>query len=196
MLKEIFNKLGLVKFIEINNSKETYTYKFKICQRIKKLIYVILLKSSTDSDNLVHILTIPKTVHPRSLTTFSAYWSNPISARVILRHNKGANCKFIQSEPVGIKASPRVRRGRKRRVRVTRRANQYGNFISAARRAAYRIKYENGDVARAARRTRPRLEFRRWPDYLRAVYFQFALPPRRSLSPSQGEASGGWARAN
>ena len=27
MLKEIFNKLGLVKFIEINNSKETYTYK-------------------------------------------------------------------------------------------------------------------------------------------------------------------------
>ena len=27
MLKEIFNKLELVKFIEINNSKETYTYK-------------------------------------------------------------------------------------------------------------------------------------------------------------------------
>ena len=27
MLKEIFNKMGLVKFIEINNSKETYTYK-------------------------------------------------------------------------------------------------------------------------------------------------------------------------
>lgn len=26
VLKEIFNKLGLVKFIEINNSKETYTY--------------------------------------------------------------------------------------------------------------------------------------------------------------------------
>ena len=26
MIKEIFNKLGLVKFIEINNKKETYTY--------------------------------------------------------------------------------------------------------------------------------------------------------------------------
>ena len=26
MLREIFNKLGLVKFIEIDNEKETYTY--------------------------------------------------------------------------------------------------------------------------------------------------------------------------
>lgn len=26
MIKEIFNKLGLVRFIEINNKKETYTY--------------------------------------------------------------------------------------------------------------------------------------------------------------------------
>lgn len=26
MIKEIFNKLGLVKFIEIDNKKETYTY--------------------------------------------------------------------------------------------------------------------------------------------------------------------------
>ena len=26
MIKEIFNKLGLVKFIEINNKKETYIY--------------------------------------------------------------------------------------------------------------------------------------------------------------------------
>ena len=27
MIREIFNKLGLIKFIEIDNSKETYTYK-------------------------------------------------------------------------------------------------------------------------------------------------------------------------
>ncbi len=27
MIKEIFNKLGLIKFIEIDNKKETYTYK-------------------------------------------------------------------------------------------------------------------------------------------------------------------------
>ena len=62
MIKEIFEKLGLVKFIEINNEKETYTYNNYeiVIENVKNLGVFMEVEYCTNED--VDVKTIKKEI--------------------------------------------------------------------------------------------------------------------------------------